>query len=212
MRMPVRRIGGVFGTDGKEEAFVVYARNENQQAEKSRLTIRDALLRLMTRCPYADISITQICREAQVVRQTYYRNFEFKEDILAFHFDTLFQTYFQTYYRGRSDDTLGQLLSFFNYMRENGALLRLVQENGLFSMLEVTITKNLPRFIGIEQIALVEDERVAPYLTAFIATAMCALLAKWVRNGFAETPSWMAHLAARLMAGLRLESDASQAQ
>ena len=181
----------------------MYARNENQQAEKSRLTIRDALLRLMEHSPYADISITDICREAQVVRQTYYRNFEFKEDILTFHFDTLFHAYFKTFYRGQAEDTHGQLLSFFGYMRQNSGILRLVQDNGLFAMLEGTIKENLPRFIGIEQIALVDDTRAVPYLTAFIAAAICALVARWVQNGFAESPAWMAVLAARLLQGLR---------
>lgn len=181
----------------------VYARNENQQAERSRHTIRDALLRLMERSPYADISITQICQEAQVVRQTYYRNFEVKEDILAFHLDTLFHAYFQTYFRGQTDDTYGQLLSFFTFMLRNAGFLRLSRQNDLFFMLNRTITDNVPRFIGIEQIALVDDAREEPYITGFIAATVCALLAQWVENDLAESPEWMARLAARLLMGLR---------
>lgn len=181
----------------------MYARNENQQADKSRHVIRDALLSLMERNPYADITITMICREAQVVRQTYYRNFEFKEDILAFHLDSLFYEYFQTYFRGQTEDTYGQLLAFFTFMLGNAGFLRLMPPNGLFLMLNRTITESVPRFIGVDRIALVDEPRTEPYLTGFIAATVCALLAQWVDNGFAESPAWMAKLAARLLTGLR---------
>ncbi len=188
----------------------MYARNENQQAEKSRLGIRDALLSLMERCPYADISITQICREAQVVRQTYYRNFDFKEDILAFHLDSLFHEYIQTLFRGQTEDTYGQLMAFFSFMLRQAAVLRLLSQNNLFSLLNRTITENVPRFIGVDQIALVEEQRTEPYITCFIAATICALLAQWVDNGFAESPVWMARLATRLLAGLRQSAPAAQ--
>ena len=44
--------------------------------------ITDALLLLMQRKDYKDISITELCEKAGVTRMSFYRNFESKEDIL----------------------------------------------------------------------------------------------------------------------------------
>ena len=44
--------------------------------------ITDALLLLMRKKDYKDISITEICEKAGVTRMSFYRNFESKEDIL----------------------------------------------------------------------------------------------------------------------------------
>ncbi len=180
----------------------MYARNENQQAERSRRIICDALLALMERHPFADITITMICREAQVVRQTYYRNFEFKEDILDYHLDWLFQAYFQAHFQGRAEDAHTQLLSFYGFMLQNGGFLRLMARNALFYRIERMIPLNVTRFIGIRQIATVEDERAEPFVVGFVAATVCALLARWVEDDFAESPEWMARLTGRLLYGL----------
>ena len=44
--------------------------------------IMDSLISLMKRKDYRDISITEICENADVARMSFYRNFESKEDIL----------------------------------------------------------------------------------------------------------------------------------
>ena len=44
--------------------------------------IIEALLLLMKKKEYKDISITEICERAGVTRMSFYRNFDSKEDIL----------------------------------------------------------------------------------------------------------------------------------
>ncbi len=44
--------------------------------------ITEALLMLMKKKAYKDITITEICTKAGVTRMSFYRNFESKEDIL----------------------------------------------------------------------------------------------------------------------------------
>ena len=108
----------------------MYTQNENQQAIESRQMIRDALLALMQDIPFQEISISQICREAQVVRQTYYRHFDSKNDILEFHMDHLFAQYFQSHFTGT--DTLTQLCDFYEYMVVNKSFLLTLSRNHLY--------------------------------------------------------------------------------
>jgi len=187
----------------------MYALNENQQAIESRQQIRDALLTLMRQIPYQEISITQICQQANVVRQTYYRNFEFKGDILAFHLDVLFKQFFDKYYTGVG--MLTQLKSFFGFMYQNREFLLLASKNDLFFMINRTITENIAKFVSIHEISNVDDPRAERYVTGFIAGTICSLLSLWAEHGFEESAEWMSGLASRFLSGLQL-SDTMHAQ
>ncbi len=71
-----------------------------------------ALIALKERLPYCEITIKRICQEARVVRSTYYRNFEFKDEILMLCLDEMSRRYHLNHYR--ADDVSSQLLNFFN--------------------------------------------------------------------------------------------------
>ncbi len=68
----------------------MYKIQTNSLAIKSQNWIANALLKLMESHPYKDITVTQICHKANLVRKTFYRNFDSKEDILHFILDNLF--------------------------------------------------------------------------------------------------------------------------
>ena len=71
----------------------MYKIQTNSLAIKSQNWIANALLKLMESHPYKDITVTQICEEANLVRKTFYRNFDSKEDILHFILDNLFNDF-----------------------------------------------------------------------------------------------------------------------
>lgn len=56
----------------------------NKSALLSQKLISDALLRLLENTPFSDISISCICREAQVSRQTFYSLFGTKENVIMY--------------------------------------------------------------------------------------------------------------------------------
>ena len=56
----------------------------NKSALLSQKLISDALLRLLENTPFIDISISDLCREAQVSRQTFYSLFGTKENVIIY--------------------------------------------------------------------------------------------------------------------------------
>lgn len=56
----------------------------NKTALSSQNQIAAAFLRLLENCPYSSISISAICKEANVSRQTFYTLFESKENIVTY--------------------------------------------------------------------------------------------------------------------------------
>jgi len=162
--------------------------------------IRDALLSLMKRYSYKSITITQICQEARVVRQTYYRNFTSKDAIVKFHLDNLFANYFRDYFR--EENVHANLNSFFEYMLSNREFLKLTSENNLFFMIDKTITENITGFINIRQITNIDKPNSERYVTGFIASTICSLLSLWVDNDFLESTDTMAAFGRKFLIGL----------
>ena len=56
----------------------------NRTAQKSQENIVDALVRLLKKEDYSSISISAVCKEAGVSRQTFYSLFESKENIILY--------------------------------------------------------------------------------------------------------------------------------
>jgi AcrR family transcriptional regulator len=183
----------------------MYAKNDNAQAIESRNRVVKALLVLMNQYPYKSITITQICQEGQIVRQTYYRNFDLKDDILEFYLDNMVQKYFEDYYQEEATDT--QLKDFFAYMSEHREFLLLTSQNSLFFMINRTISINITKFLNLQQLTTIHEPGLEKYVTGFIASTICSLLSLWADNGFAESPEMMAQLAQRFLGGLSLPQD-----
>ena len=55
--------------------------SKNPSAIRSKQEITDALLALMEKYPYNEISVKQIMLETGLVRKTFYRNFSSKDDV-----------------------------------------------------------------------------------------------------------------------------------
>ncbi|MBY9079515.1 TetR/AcrR family transcriptional regulator [Paenibacillus sp. CGMCC 1.18879] len=64
---------------------------ENKQVLRTREWIFEALIILLDAMAYEDIKITHITDKAGVARQTFYRNYESKDDIIIKYLDDMFR-------------------------------------------------------------------------------------------------------------------------
>jgi AcrR family transcriptional regulator len=64
----------------------------SRQAQRSREWMLDALLLLLDEMPYDKISISAITKKAGVARQTFYRNYRSKDDIVLRYLESIFST------------------------------------------------------------------------------------------------------------------------
>lgn len=180
----------------------MYNKSENLQAIQSKQMITDALFSLMKLHPYNDITITQICQEAKVVRQTFYRNFGSKTDILEFYFDNMFQNYTENYF-DQDIDTYQELKIFFDYCLHHKVFLVLIEKNDLFFLLNRYITENFNELLNTPQFTkVVKDQKMDIYVLGFIASTVCSILSLWVKNDFEEPTEALANLAKTFFCGL----------
>ncbi|WP_024613902.1 TetR/AcrR family transcriptional regulator [Clostridium sp. Ade.TY] len=167
----------------------MYKIQTNSLAIKSQNWIANALLKLMESHPYKDITVTQICEEANLVRKTFYRNFDSKEDILHFILDNLFNDF-------QKDKDFNELYPkeiiylYYSYWSEHKRLLKLIYENNLFFLVHKKYINYTESFISLlpdAKIQLLEDNKLSPYFFNFIASSMSSILELWIKRDFKES-------------------------
>ncbi|MBU3177673.1 hypothetical protein KPL47_15180 [Clostridium estertheticum] len=180
----------------------MYIKSENLQALQSQQMITDALLSLMNSYQYNDITITQICQEAQVVRQTFYRNFEFKTDILEFYLDSIFKKFISNPLNSQAD-MYNKIKSFFDYMFIHKNFLILIEKNNIFFLLNKTLTTNISKFSYVPKIiGILKEPKLDVYVLGYISSTICSILSLWVKNDFEESTEMLSNLLKIFFAGL----------
>ena len=98
--------------------------------EYSRSYIVEALFRLMDRCDYDKIRITEIVAEAGVGRVTFYRYFKKKEDVILYYFEHNARGFVlsQKYYPRCKEDHVMVATDVFAKFKENVDVFRLIRK------------------------------------------------------------------------------------
>ena len=159
-------------------------------AVQSKHKMVQALLKIMEVYEYKDITVTQIVQEASLSRNTFYRLFKDKDEILRMLFEDLFDQFFEQVKKQKIESFWNVMQLYFDFWLEKKDLLLLLQKNHLLQrMLEQTYDKSSQVF----QFVHANDkgnEASLPlsYLLAFSVGGMHNMLIKWVECGM-EIPA-----------------------
>lgn len=184
----------------------MYTQSENLQVLQSQRLIANALFSLMKSYPYNDITITQICQEAKVVRQTFYRNFKTKADILEYSFDHMFQHYISDYYKP-GIDIYQHLKIFFDYIIQHKEYLILIEKNDLFFYFSKLLTRNIRYFSNTEFTHILRDPKLDIYVFGYITSTICSILSIWIQTNFEQPTDMLAKLSSVFFSGLKTSMD-----
>ena len=100
--------------------------------------ITEALLLLLKKKDYKDISITEICKKAGVTRMSFYRNFESKEDILLKKVQTVTDSFLKESAISYKRDTVSSyFMKLFTHMQQQKDLCTALNKAGLIHMTPV---------------------------------------------------------------------------
>lgn len=130
----------------------MYTEIQESLTLESRDKIRFSLLSLMDQRPYSDITIAEICHAAKVSRQTYYRLFSSKDDILILHLNEMMKEYLLP--RILLDNpSANDFLQFFLFFAEYKDLLKILYRNDKMYLLQHVLTR-YPAFPRLTFISL----------------------------------------------------------
>ena len=153
----------------------------------------------MLQHPYKEITVTDICQEAEIPRRTFYHYFESKDDVLDAMIENLMQRCFLNV---MFDLHLGpeyikeSFVRIFRFWEgDDRTKLDALIRNGLESRL---MTWSL-QFIRAERIGILSNSNLDPKLVEIGlmvgVTDFFSLLFYWSRDGYRETPEQMAEYA-----------------
>lgn len=192
---------------GKEVSSV--SARENPISVRSKRRITDALLELMGEVPYQKISIKDIVDRAGLTRQTFYHNFETKDEVLLSRLDesvTGFLLYMSERQVRNWEDVI---FCFFSYWQEQEAFLKLLMKHDLTWMLseKVPLCFESVKRVHFDQTDLSAAE--AKFWYAFVSGALVSTLKAWFASPGGVSARSLAQMVLTMMDGTMAQRNSS---
>lgn len=159
----------------------------NMRVKKS---ITDALLELMQKKNFSDISITEIIQTAGVARVSFYRNYSSKEDILTTLIeDVLEQFRGEICHEGAAYYTYQNVLKSFQYFKTYSRYVLNLYLFGYGSILLEKLNQSHEIVAGTMPNHSIEKYKLYMYIGALYNTAVI-----WLNNGAKENTEDIARI------------------
>ena len=147
----------------------------NPTALRSQEWLTQALIELMEEKPFARITVKDICRKADLSRQTFYNVFSSKEEILQSFLRRKYEAEFARY-REKTVLTVREIVdSFSKVLSENQAVLSSMIRNGLEWQIVEAISSCVSLFAG-QFVSQERNDALLPYSEALLSGALAGLL------------------------------------
>lgn len=153
----------------------------NLIALQSRQWLVDALLSLIMEKDYTKITIKEICKKADLSRQTFYNFFEQKDDIIRFWFRERYKIILSKYESSKKLDIKDITDVFADFLNENQEVLKFIINQELENIIADEISKLIPAFAA-KVIENIEQKHTCKYVNAFFTGALTQILICWFKD------------------------------
>ena len=176
---------------------------QTQPALKRRAQLEAALLALMRTRGYAQITVTDICREADIPRRTFYHYFDSKEAVLRAVVESMLNECFLEvmleFDRGYEVMKESLVRNFRYWQGEAREKLDLLLDNGLSGeMMQCALRWLESEHLGLPHRSGVSDKELE-LITMVGTSGFFTLLMYWRRNNYRETPEEMADFSVQVL-------------
>lgn len=134
-----------------------------------------ALLQLMEKIPYDEITVTQIARTAGVNRMTYYRNYATKDDILIQYSKDLSQEMGRLLREQKNTDLRSFLSVQFDFVYQHDRYIRTLLKNRKEYIILDIINENVRKITSGD-----------PTVMRYYAGGLYNVLMNWVKSDYQE--------------------------
>ena len=155
---------------------------------KSKESLMSALIVLMGKKKLEELTISEICQEADVNRNTFYSHYssvrELFEEMNGKYMEALFAS--AKVFDEPNDSTIKNLVNVLDKMKEKGNLTKIIfsESNSikhLNTLLQILFPTNIIDNLKIENLSLEECH-------AFLIGGITSLILRWIENDFQESP------------------------
>src|SRR6056297_1028050 len=166
----------------------MYRKIEDKRAQLSQRMIYQALVEVIERKNFENISVTEVVEKAQVARSTFYRNFDNLHDVLQMAPDQSFQglyDYVLDYYQNRLESegkVINFIKPFLEYWYEDSEVIELLIKSRSFDLLLQTLAKTIEKLIDLFEPKKGVITEYKNYYLAIRTSLAISILIEWIRN------------------------------
>ncbi|MCL6660675.1 TetR/AcrR family transcriptional regulator [Paenibacillus amylolyticus] len=171
----------------------------DRRIKKSKAALKDALIHLMQRHPFKEISITDIVQRADLNRGTFYRHYQYKEDLFNEIIDDVIQDLVTSFRKPYQDEEKFEVnlmpssaITIFEHVHQHAQFYTLVVKSEASSNFQHMICDVL------QDLALQDLNHIFPphinheILASYQSHAIFGMIMEWIRQDFKHSPAYMA--------------------
>jgi AcrR family transcriptional regulator len=171
----------------------------DRRIKKSKAALKDALIQLMQKQSFKEISITDIVQLADLNRGTFYRHYQYKEDLFNEMIDDVIKDLvasFREPYQGMKDFEVGLMpssaITIFEHVHQHAQFYTLVVQSEASSNFQRMICDVL-RDLSLQDLNHIFPQHINPELLAsYQSHAIFGMIMEWIRHDFKHSPAYMA--------------------
>lgn len=181
----------------------MYKLCKTEQSAARQRQLEEGLLSAMLTKRYDEISVSDLCDVLQIPRKSFYRYFSSKDGALHALIDhTLmgFEGFTLPYRRGAGRTIHGELEGFFQFWVHHKDLLDALARSGMSGVLiERAISHALSETVMPSRFLPKDSKEMKKQITMFGVCGLMSMVLTWHHDGYPQTASQMARIAARLL-------------
>ena len=165
---------------------------QTDRVDRTKKNISLALYALLLRKPYEEISVSDICRKANVSRVSFYHYYDKKDDILIQYSDEKFAEFFDDFTKLESMTFEDLILHIFLFLKKNSrqlVILRYAKKEDIlmeqfYSYCRYIFSNNITS-------PLLKDKD-NPLRVPFLVGGIFQIIMRWLDEGMHSSPEEMA--------------------
>lgn len=150
----------------------------------------DALLELMKKKSFSDITVSEVAKTANVSRATYYRHFHSLEEVLLYKLSVLLNSWVAVESAKPVRSELDVFTSLFTYLQTIKEPLLLM----IKAKLEMLLLSSAYQIF--EEDFLIKEEQ---YRQAYHSFGLSGTILSWLKRGMKEPPAQMAEILVQII-------------
>ena len=166
----------------------------NIRTKKTELAIQKAMVKLLRKKSFDEITTTELARTAKLSRQGFYIHYQDKYDMIQTYQEERFQ-HLENELSHQTSDTLAETLEkVFEFLKKDDLFAALILENGsreihifLRNKLKLLIDRRLTT-LAERKLTSIEEK----YSAIYLSYAFFGIYQTWIATGKKETPREMA--------------------
>lgn len=162
-------------------------RYSETQKKITRESIFSALMILLKKHPFNEITITQIAKIAGVSRVAFYRNYTTKEDIINYYLQELFEQLLTQLQALQDKSKLNRTKLFFTFFQNQNQLIETLINAELSHIFYEQFCLYVTDFFVTQTNKFSRSPLFEKYLSQYIASGLFRVLIDWIKNGMTES-------------------------